>query len=79
MKLRVNANKPPAKTSENHQDGTDDEHSPPADTVCIRRNPQGNDRIPDQGQRQQKADLRFLEAGLCQIENQDNGEKSVGK
>ena len=66
-------------SGKHHQDSADDEHSPPADAVRVRRNPQRDDRISDEGQGQEEADLRFRKAGLRKIEDQNHREKSVGK
>ena len=45
---------------EDHQDRADDQHPPPAEAVGPRREPQRDDRVADQGQRQQQADRALL-------------------
>ena len=67
------------ETGKDHQEGAQDEHPPPANSVGRGRYPQGDDRIPEEGQREQEPYLRLLETSLCEIEHQDDREKSVGE
>jgi len=41
--------------------------------------PEGNSRIAQEGEGQEEADLGFAQAGLRQVENQDDREKTIGK
>ncbi len=67
------------KTGAGHKKGPDEEHPPTPNTVRLRRENQGNDRVPQQGQGKEQSDPRFTESNASQIEDENNGHRAVSE
>ena len=57
----------------------DDQHAPAAKTIGVGGQPQRDDDIAEQGQRQQQADLEPAQPQLRQVQDQDDGKKAVAE
>src|SRR5580765_2806495 len=62
-----------------HQEGADDEHAPAADAIGACGQIQRNDRVPDEGKREQQSRLRFAQSEANQIEDEHDGKRTVSE
>jgi hypothetical protein len=62
-----------------HEDGAEDEHFPAADPVGGCGDPEGNDRVAEEGEREEETDFLLVESDRYKVEREDDGEETVGE
>ena len=72
----VNANTMPR---DDHQRGAGDEDATPAEPVGLGRQPERDERVADQGERQDEPDRQRIQPGRGEIQHQDDGEEAVAE
>ena len=60
-----------------HQQGADDERSPTPDPIGVGRQPQADQRVADERQREEDADLPGVEPDRGEVQDEDEAEGAV--